>query len=54
VQAVTATGLPVTIAKAGGDLIDARSILMVMGLATSATRPTDVDDAHLKVPRPAY
>ena len=33
VQAVTATGLPVTIAKAGGDPVDARSILMVMGLA---------------------
>ncbi len=33
VQAVTASGLPVTIAKAGGDPVDARSILMVMGLA---------------------
>ena len=33
VQAVTATGLPVTIAKSGGDPVDARSILMVMGLA---------------------
>ena len=32
VQAVTATGLPVTIAKTGGDPVDARSILMVMGL----------------------
>ena len=32
VQAVTATGLPVTIAKTGGDAVDARSILMVMGL----------------------
>ena len=32
VQAVTATGLPVTIAKAGGDPVDARSILMVMAL----------------------
>ena len=27
-----ATGLPVTIAKTGGDPVDARSILMVMGL----------------------
>ncbi|MFB9377963.1 HPr family phosphocarrier protein [Kineococcus gynurae] len=33
VQAATATGLPVTIAKEGGDPVDARSILMVMGLA---------------------
>lgn len=33
VQAAAATGLPVTIAKAGGDPVDARSILMVMGLA---------------------
>jgi phosphocarrier protein len=33
VQAVTATGLPVTIAKGGGDPVDARSILLVMGLA---------------------
>ena len=33
VQAVTATGLPVTIAKGDGDPVDARSILMVMGLA---------------------
>jgi phosphocarrier protein len=33
VQAVTATGLPVTISKSGGDPVDARSILMVMGLA---------------------
>lgn len=32
VQAVTATGLPVTIAKGDGDPVDARSILMVMGL----------------------
>lgn len=32
VQAATATGLPVTIAKEGGDPVDARSILMVMGL----------------------
>jgi phosphocarrier protein HPr len=32
VQAVNATGLPVTIAKSGGDPVDARSILMVMGL----------------------
>ncbi|WP_369056254.1 HPr family phosphocarrier protein [Kineococcus terrestris] len=32
VQAATATGLPVTIAKDGGDPVDARSILMVMGL----------------------
>lgn len=32
VQAATATGLPVTIAKAGGSPVDARSILMVMAL----------------------
>ena len=36
VQAVTATGLPVTIAKAGGDPVDARSILMVMGLGVGS------------------
>jgi len=35
VQAVTATGLPVTIAKTGGDAVDARSILMVMGLGVA-------------------
>jgi phosphocarrier protein len=32
VQAATATGLPVTIAKEGGTPVDARSILMVMAL----------------------
>ncbi|AKT52025.1 HPr family phosphocarrier protein [Arsenicicoccus sp. oral taxon 190] len=32
VQAATATGLPVTIAKEGGDPVDARSILAVMAL----------------------
>ena len=32
VQAATATGLPVTIAKAGGSPVDARSILTVMAL----------------------
>ncbi|HMQ38729.1 MAG: HPr family phosphocarrier protein [Micropruina sp.] len=32
VQAATATGLPVTIAKAGGNPVDARSILGVMAL----------------------
>lgn len=32
VQAATATGLPVTIAVGSGDPVDARSILMVMGL----------------------
>ena len=32
VQAVTATGLPVTVAKEGGAAVDARSILMVMAL----------------------
>jgi len=32
VQAATATGLPITIAKAGGAPVDARSILMVMAL----------------------
>ena len=33
VQAVVATGLPVTIAKGEGNPVDARSILLVMGLA---------------------
>jgi len=33
VQAANATGLPITIAKVDGDPVDARSILMVMGLA---------------------
>lgn len=33
VRAVTATGLPVTIAKGGGDPVDARSIVLVMSLA---------------------
>lgn len=33
VQAASATGLPVTIAKGAGDPVDARSILMVMALA---------------------
>ena len=33
VRAVTATGLPVTIAKGEGNPVDARSILLVMGLA---------------------
>jgi len=33
VQAVVATGLPVTIAKGDGSPVDARSILLVMGLA---------------------
>jgi phosphocarrier protein HPr len=32
VQAVTATGLPVTIAKEGSNPVDARSILMVMAM----------------------
>ncbi|MBO3129301.1 HPr family phosphocarrier protein [Dermatophilus congolensis] len=32
VQAATATGLPVTIAKEGGQPVDARSILAVMAL----------------------
>ncbi|MBM9465820.1 HPr family phosphocarrier protein [Nakamurella leprariae] len=32
VQAATATGLAVTIARAGGVPVDARSILLVMGL----------------------
>ncbi|MFT3862454.1 HPr family phosphocarrier protein [Micropruina sp.] len=32
VQAATATGVPVTIAKAGGNPVDARSILGVMAL----------------------
>lgn len=33
VQEVNATGLPVTIAKGDGAPVDARSILLVMGLA---------------------
>ena len=33
VQAVSATGLPVTIAKSDGKPVDGRSILLVMGLA---------------------
>ena len=32
VQAAARTGLPVTIARNGGPAVDARSILMVMGL----------------------
>lgn len=32
VQAATAAGLPITIAKEGGKPVDARSILMVMAL----------------------
>ncbi|MDR1851509.1 MAG: HPr family phosphocarrier protein [Propionibacteriaceae bacterium] len=32
VQAATATGLPVTVAKEGGSPVDARSILAVMAL----------------------
>ncbi|GAB3460028.1 HPr family phosphocarrier protein [Kineococcus sp. NPDC059986] len=32
VQAAAATGLPVTVAVGDGDPVDARSILMVMGL----------------------
>ncbi|MFC7329461.1 HPr family phosphocarrier protein [Marinactinospora rubrisoli] len=32
VQAATATGLPVTIAKEGGNPVDARSLLTVMSL----------------------
>lgn len=32
VQAATATGLPVTIAKEGSNPVDARSILMVMAM----------------------
>ncbi|MGC3992876.1 MAG: HPr family phosphocarrier protein [Propionicimonas sp.] len=32
VQAATATGLPIKIAKEGGNPVDARSILMVMAL----------------------
>lgn len=32
VQAATAAGLPVTIAKEGGNQVDARSILLVMAL----------------------
>lgn len=43
VQAVTATGLPVTIAKAGGDPVDARSILMVMGLGVGSQQEVVLD-----------
>lgn len=32
VQQATATGLPIKVAKQGGDPVDARSILMVLGL----------------------
>jgi len=35
VQAATETGLPVTIATAGKDPVDARSILSVMGLGVA-------------------
>jgi phosphocarrier protein len=34
-QAATKTGLPVTIAKAGGDPVDARSILLVLTLGVA-------------------
>lgn len=33
VKAVTAAGMPITIAKHGGDPVDARSILSVMGMS---------------------
>jgi phosphocarrier protein len=42
VQAVTATGLPVTIAKSGGDPVDARSILMVMGLGVGSQEEVEL------------
>jgi phosphocarrier protein len=32
VQAVAATGLPIKVGRVGGPAVDARSILMVMGL----------------------
>ena len=56
VQAVTATGLPVTIAKSGGDPVDARSILMVMGLAVGNERRGHADRRGRRrgrCPRPA-
>ena len=53
VQAATATGLPVTIAKAGGAPVDARSILAVMGLGAKhgeeVTLSAEGDDADAKL-----
>jgi phosphocarrier protein len=50
VQAATATGLPVTIAKEGGNPVDARSILMVMALGAkngeTVTLAADGDGAE--------
>jgi len=53
VQAATATGLPVTIAKAGGAPVDARSILAVMALGAKhgeeVTLSAEGDDADAKL-----
>ncbi len=53
VQAATATGLPVTIAKAGGSPVDARSILAVMALGAKhgeeVTLSAEGDDADTKL-----
>ncbi|QQS00801.1 MAG: HPr family phosphocarrier protein [Austwickia sp.] len=53
VQAATATGLPVTIAKAGGSPVDARSILAVMALGAKngeeVTLSAEGDDADAKL-----
>jgi phosphocarrier protein HPr len=49
VEAAHASGLPVTIAKGGGDPVDARSILNVMALGVAhgedVTLAADGDDA---------
>ncbi|MFT4186050.1 MAG: HPr family phosphocarrier protein [Micrococcaceae bacterium] len=53
VQAVTATGLPVTIAKEGGDPVDARSLLAVMAQSfsygTEVTLSAEGDGAEEKL-----
>lgn len=53
VQAATATGLPVTIAKAGATPVDARSILAVMALGAKhgeeVTLAAEGDDADAKL-----
>lgn len=53
VQAATATGLPVTIAKEGGSPVDARSILAVMALGAkhgeNVTLSAEGDDAEAKL-----
>ncbi|GLU46562.1 HPr family phosphocarrier protein [Nocardiopsis ansamitocini] len=53
VQAATATGLPVTIAKEGGDPVDARSLLSVMALGVGSgakvVLSAEGDDADAKL-----